>query len=69
MPEAPTEAGSRGHLLQMNQNVGSKGGHRRHGATAARLTPDQKVGSWNLSAVMLSERPSAFARSPSVPIH
>ena len=26
-----------------------------HGATAARLTPDQKAGSSNLSAVMLSE--------------
>jgi len=61
--------GARGHLLQMNQNVGSTCGHRRHGATAARLTPDQKVGSSNLFAVMLSERPSAFAGSPAVPIH
>ena len=26
--------------------------HRLYGAAAARLTPDQKVGSWNLSAVM-----------------
>ena len=50
MPEAPTEAG--GHLLQMNQIVGSKCGHRRHGATAARLTPDQKVGSSNLSGLI-----------------
>ena len=35
----------------MDQQVGSACDHRRHGATAARLTPDQKVGSSNLSAL------------------
>ena len=32
----------------------SKCFHRGYGATAARLTPDQKVGSLNLSGLMLS---------------
>ena len=33
--------------------------HREHGATAARLTPDQKVGSSNLSGLILFAVPKA----------
>ena len=40
-------------------------GQRGYGATAARLTPDQKVGSSNLSALILNALPFFASHSAS----
>ena len=42
---------------------GRSAGHRGYGATAARLTPDQKVGSSNLSGLMFAATSDAATRT------
>ena len=37
--------------FELDGDTSANGNHRGYGATAARLTPDQKVGSSNLSAL------------------